>query len=72
MVWGCGGDQRNLEVDGLSVDVGDLHPGKEYQFSVVTLSNDGSQSTCVSNSVHIGIMQTYVFMESVLSHTICA
>ncbi|KAL2096313.1 hypothetical protein ACEWY4_008461 [Coilia grayii] len=57
VVWGCGGDQRSLEVDGLSVDVEGLDPGKDYNFSVVTLSDDGSQSPCVSASVQTEVPQ---------------
>ncbi|KAL2096317.1 hypothetical protein ACEWY4_008465 [Coilia grayii] len=57
VVWGCGADQRSLEVDGLSVDVEGLDPGKDYNFSVVTLSEDGTQSPCVSASVQTEVPQ---------------
>ncbi|XP_063060752.1 interferon-induced very large GTPase 1-like [Engraulis encrasicolus] len=57
VVWGCGGENRSLEVEGLSVDVEGLQPGKKYNFSVVTLSSDGSQSPPVSTSVQTEVPQ---------------
>ncbi|XP_063049244.1 interferon-induced very large GTPase 1-like [Engraulis encrasicolus] len=56
-MWRCEEDRRVLEVEGLTVVISDLNPGKDYRFTVVTLSYDGSCSPSVSASVQTEVPQ---------------
>ncbi|XP_062391942.1 uncharacterized protein LOC134079849 isoform X2 [Sardina pilchardus] len=59
VTWRSGADRGEqhgaLSVPGLQVDIQNLTPGEKYTFTVATLSNDGSQSACVSANVHTDI-----------------
>ncbi|XP_063048777.1 fibronectin-like [Engraulis encrasicolus] len=49
--WSSEGNEEELEVDGLDLQIHQLSPGYKYTFTVVTLSGEDRESLCVSDTV---------------------